>query len=133
MGQPAEPLRQRGPRLVPTRTEDGLAEVIRLDAHRRRRLAPRVYLRRRIVVGMALVLLVALAIVGVGRIAATAGPEELVGGHDVVAPGETLWDLAAEHAPRGTDPRGYLEEVIELNGFDRTSVPAWTVVLLPRD
>lgn len=52
-------------------------------------------------------------------------------GHTVVEPGETLWDLAVEHAPAGVDTRDYLARVRTLNGFDSAEVPAWTVVLLP--
>lgn len=53
--------------------------------------------------------------------------------HDTVTlePGATLWDIAATHAPAGTDPRSYLAELRHLNGFDGADVPAWTVVLLP--
>ncbi|HEV2784868.1 MAG TPA: hypothetical protein VGV67_00655 [Solirubrobacteraceae bacterium] len=52
-------------------------------------------------------------------------------GHAVVAPGESLWTVAVEHAPPGTDPRRYLAQVQELNDLEDAAVPAWTVVLLP--
>lgn len=53
------------------------------------------------------------------------------GGHAVVEPGDTLWELAARHAPPGSDPRAYLHRLRELNGLDGGDVRAWTVVRLP--
>jgi hypothetical protein len=52
------------------------------------------------------------------------------GGTAVVTPGETLWDVAVTHAPAGTDPRSYLEDLRSLNATDGTIEP-WTVVQLP--
>lgn len=54
-----------------------------------------------------------------------------VAGHATVAPGQTLWDVAVEHAPDSVDPRTYLARIRTVNGLDGTYVPAWTVVLLP--
>lgn len=51
------------------------------------------------------------------------------GGTAVVAPGETLWDVAVTHAPEGVDPRSYLEDLRHLNGG--SAVEPWTVVDLP--
>lgn len=34
----------------------------------------------------------------------------------VMRPGETLWDVAEEHAPTGVDPRAYVDALIEING-----------------
>ncbi len=53
------------------------------------------------------------------------------GGQVTVAPGQTLWDIAVTHAPRGSDPRAYLLRLRQRNGLDMDPVPAWTVVLLP--
>lgn len=52
-------------------------------------------------------------------------------GTAVVAPGQTLWDVAATTAPAGVDARTYLAQIRELNGLSSASVAAWTVVLLP--
>ncbi len=38
--------------------------------------------------------------------------------HVVVQPGETLWDVAGRYAPRGVDPRAYVDSVIALNHLD---------------
>lgn len=62
---------------------------------------------------------------------ADAGPAEPVAGTATIAPGETLWDVAAATAPDGTDTRDQLGRIVELNGFDGDRVEPWTVVLLP--
>lgn len=53
------------------------------------------------------------------------------GDHVIVAPGQTLWDIAVAHAPPGSDPRAYLLQLRQANGLDGRAVPAWTVLLLP--
>ena len=109
-----------------------LAEVIVLDEHRP---APdrSVYLRRRVLVALAVTALLAVVTVGLGRIAATATPDSATDGHVVVEPGETLWQVAVEHAPADTDPRAYLDRIIQVNGLEGAAVDAWEVVLLPAD
>jgi len=52
-------------------------------------------------------------------------------GHVVLAPGETLWDVAVRSAPAGVDPREQLEALRRLNGFGSAVLDAWTVVLIP--
>lgn len=56
-----------------------------------------------------------------------------VSGHATVEPGQTLWDVAVDHAPDDVDPRSYLARIQTVNGLDHSAVPAWTVVLLPAD
>jgi hypothetical protein len=72
---------------------------------------------------------------GLGGVAvrATAAPEApLAAGHVVLAPGETLWDVAVRTAGPGVDPRAQLRDLILLNDLDPAVAPAaWTVVLLP--
>jgi hypothetical protein len=65
--------------------------------------------------------------------AAEAELADPVGGHAVLEPGATLWDIAATHAPAGVDTRAYVAELVELNGFDGGSLAPWTVVLLPAE
>lgn len=66
---------------------------------------------------------------GVG---AQAGPDRpAVAGHVVVAPGETLWEVARARAPRDSDPRAYLERLMATNGLEDPVVRPWTVLLLP--
>lgn len=96
------------------------------------RLPARVYRRRRLGVLGGLVALTLLLTFAVGFGGADAALEDRVAGHAVIAPGDTLWDVAVEHAPDGVDPRAFLADLRDLNGLDDgAAVPAWTVVLLP--
>jgi len=88
-------------------------------------------LRRRLVALAGLVLLLTLVTVGVGRVGAEAELADRVAGHAVLAPGDTLWDVAVSSAPDGVDAREQLAAIRVLNGFEDASVDAWTVVLLP--
>jgi hypothetical protein len=88
------------------------------------------HLVRRAVVLLAVV---ALFVGGAGMAAsALATPTDPpVGGHVVLQPGETLWDIAVRSAPVGTDPRTQLDTIRRLNGLGAGALDAWTVVLLP--
>lgn len=97
----------------------------RLQRERRQRAL------RAVGAGFAALLLVAAlwvtyAIVGAATSARTVEAQ----GTAVVAPGETLWDVAVTHAPAGTDPRSYLEDLRSLNATG-TPLEPWTVVQLP--
>jgi hypothetical protein len=74
------------------------------------------------------VILAAMLTLGV---ASASSPELEVGGHVVLQPGETLWDVAVRSAPPGVDVRRQLADIRQLNGFDGATLDAWTVVLLP--
>ena len=89
------------------------------------------YHRRRVGVLAGLVLPVFALTVLVGRAGAEAELADPVAGHVVVAPGETLWDVAVDTAPDGVDPRRQLAALRELNGFDGGHLDAWAVVLIP--
>ncbi len=115
-----------------------MADVIDLVPHLAEREAAaarargRVYLRRRLTVVagfLAFVLALALLLGGRGADANVELPP--VAGHAVVEPGMSLWEIAQDHAPAGSDPRAYLDQLIDLNDLSSGSVPAWTVVLLP--
>jgi Tfp pilus assembly protein FimV len=97
----------------------------------RRPLARATVLRRRLVALAGLVLLLTLATVAVGRVGAEAELADRVAGHEVLTPGDTLWDVAVRSAPEGVDPRDQMIAIRELNGFGSGSLDAWTVVLLP--
>jgi hypothetical protein len=86
--------------------------------------------RRRTV---AILVTIALVVAGAGLAAsALAMPADPpVGGHVVLQPGETLWDIAVRSAPNGTDPRTQLDTLRRLNGLGAGALDAWTVVLLP--
>jgi Tfp pilus assembly protein FimV len=89
------------------------------------------YWRRRAVAITVLLVAAFLLTALIGRVGAEAELEDKVAGHVVVEPGETLWDVAAQTAPDGVDTREQLRAVAELNGFEGSSVDAWTVVLIP--
>ena len=109
----------------------GLAPVIALDDYRAAPPAPR-RSRGRVALWLgALAAAVALALTAGGQLA-DPGPAPQVAGQTVLAPGETLWDVAVTHGPQGADVRSYLAAIRELNGFTSADVPAWTVVLLPQ-
>lgn len=81
----------------------------------------------------AVIALAALFVLAMGGVGAGADPEQqrAIVGSATVEPGETLWDVAVAHAPEGSDPRAYLNEIRDLNRLDAGSIPPWTVVLLP--
>ena len=81
----------------------------------RRRARRRMMARRRITLGtLALVVVATLAGGGVAETAPEAGRPRAVR----VQPGDTLWGIAGDHAPRGTDVRGYVDALIDLNGLE---------------
>lgn len=129
------------PAVAPDVEVDGpLAPVLPL-----RRPAPAVdaatYLRRRIVVGAGLLVLVLALVAGVravaGAVEGPAAPAAVVPAVvpivDTVQlqPGDTLWDLAVAHTAAGEDPRVTLASIRDLNGFGTDVVPAWTTVAIP--
>lgn len=94
--------------------------------------------RGRLLRGAGLLLLIlavlASAVLATGDLA-TAGV--LGGGGDAptrmvtVRPGETLWLIAQRTAP-GVDPRETVAEIMDLNALPTSTVPAGSVLLLPR-
>lgn len=114
---------------------DGRPNLRLVEAPPRRSLAPSGPLqawRRRI--GALLVLLAALVLV-VEALAGPVGPrQEVVPASTataVVEPGQTLWDVAGEHAPEGVATDAYVRELAELNGITNGAVDAWQVLRLP--
>jgi hypothetical protein len=49
----------------------------------------------------------------------------------VVEPGQTLWEVAVQHAPEDVGTRAYVEQLAELNGVEASQLDAWQVLLLP--
>ena len=92
----------------------------------RRRAARR---RKRAGLTVLLVAVMALTILGGGGEAtAPAGPRSTES--VVIQPGETLWDIAEEHAPEGMDLRVYVTALTEANDIDLV-VAAGTRLRLP--
>lgn len=88
------------------------------------------YVRRRIAVLAGLVLVVFALTVLIGRVGAEAELADPVAGHVVVAPGQTLWDIAVETADEGVDPREQLHALRQLNETDG-AVDVWQTILIP--
>jgi hypothetical protein len=89
------------------------------------------YWRRRTLAILGLLALAFALTVAIGRVGAEAELADKVAGHVVVAPGQTLWDVAAATAPAGVDVREQLAALETLNGLRAHELDAWTVVLLP--
>jgi hypothetical protein len=49
----------------------------------------------------------------------------------IVQPGESLWAIAAQAEP-GADPRGVIQEIIDLNALGGTSIQPGQRLLVPR-
>ena len=96
------------------------------------RRRPNVALRRRIAAVLT-VAVVVLAICAAWAMRSYASPEGgVVEATVVVAPGETVWDIAYDYAPQGQHPQAYIAEVLRYNGVDAGAVAPGTVLRLPR-
>lgn len=97
-----------------------------------RRAQRRVFLLRRLIVG----LLLALMVVAIGATLALrseAAPDATaVAATVVVGPGDTVWDIAHEYVPAGVHPQAYVAAVLRHNDIDATAVVPGTVLELPR-
>jgi cell division protein YceG involved in septum cleavage len=48
-----------------------------------------------------------------------------------VQPGDTLWEIAANHKPERMDTRVYIEGIVRINGLEDRGVQAGQVLKLP--
>ncbi len=87
--------------------------------------------RGRVVLGL-LAALLAAAVLGAGTRADAGGsqPAQEVVTH-IVAPGETLWRIAAGVAEPGQDVRDVILDVVELNRLPSSGLTAGQVIVLP--
>ena len=51
----------------------------------------------------------------------------------IVKPGDTLWDIAAEYAPKGTDKREYIFNIKRDNGLKRSEIYPGMVLEIVRE
>lgn len=83
----------------------------------------------------ALLVLLAVAVVAVEALSGPVAPApEVVPASTatvVVEPGQTLWDVAGQHAPSGVATDAYVRELAELNGIANGDLDAWQVLRLP--
>lgn len=63
-----------------------------------------------------------------GSVAGDAGPVEL--DYVTIQQGDSLWELAAHHAP-GTDPRDWIAEVVMLNALESIDLEPGQQIALP--
>ncbi|MFC0214709.1 LysM peptidoglycan-binding domain-containing protein [Paenibacillus chartarius] len=49
----------------------------------------------------------------------------------IVEQGDTLWDIAQEHAPKGMDVRSYIERIKRVNQLNGSSLKVGQQLLLP--
>lgn len=99
---------------------------------RRRRPTRRMYALRRLLAStlvLAVLLGAFFAVTALRSEAAGPAPLEAT---VVVAPGETVWDIAVEYLPEGQRAHAYVAAVLRHNDLDAASVPAGTVLRLPR-
>ena len=51
----------------------------------------------------------------------------------VVKPGDTLWDIASEYAPKGTDKREYIFNLKKDNGLQRSDLCPGMILEIVRE
>ena len=93
-----------------------------------------VYWLRRTLVLLAATGLVLVLMGAAGAIRNVAGPSEPVARTNltvVVAPGQTLWDIAARYAPADRDITGFAAEIAELNDVDALAVQPGSPLVVP--
>lgn len=78
----------------------------------------------------------AVALVAAGVLAGAAGGADAAGPAPppavvVVAPGDTVWELARTHLPTGEGLQAYVAEVLELNDLDGTGLRPGSAMRLP--
>ncbi|CAM4382209.1 LysM peptidoglycan-binding domain-containing protein [Paenibacillus macerans] len=49
----------------------------------------------------------------------------------VVLPGDTLWEIAVEHKPQGSDTRVYIKKLIRVNGLNSSEIKAGDILFIP--
>ena len=107
----------------------GYAAVYRFPTPAARRGARRrMVVRRRVTLSAAIFLVVAATLAG-GGVAETA-PTGRRPRAVTVQPGDTLWAIAGELAPDGTDLREYVDALVALNGLEG-ALQAGTRLRLP--
>jgi nucleoid-associated protein YgaU len=95
--------------------------------------APAVYRRRRLLAAVVLLVVAGAAVLGwSGLRAQDATAAVPVAVHTVVvAPGDTVWDLARAHAPAGVAVDAYALEIVRVNGVEPAALAPGSVLRLP--
>ncbi len=95
---------------------------------RRRRLIEG---RRRLAALVAVLAVIIGVILGSGSGGTAVGSKPEAPRAVVLQPGDTLWSLATEYAPDGTDPRAYVHALEQINGLEGAA-RAGAQLTLPR-
>lgn len=86
---------------------------------------------RAVVFALAMLVVLAVAVLFSARSAATMDPgAEVATERIVVAPGQTLWAIASEHAADG-DVRGMVDQIEQLNALDTSMLYAGQELFVP--
>jgi nucleoid-associated protein YgaU len=95
--------------------------------------ASAVYRRRRLLAAVVLLVVAGAAVLGwSGLRAQDATAAVPVAVHTVVvAPGDTVWDLARAHAPAGVAVDAYALEIVRVNGVEPAALAPGSVLRLP--
>ena len=96
---------------------------------RRRRRAQ--IMRRRLTLGLVLITCVAAFLLATGQSGIAPASVSRAPRAVVVQPGQTLWDVAARFARPGTDPRAYVQAILQVNHLGGPP-QAGTRIRLPR-
>lgn len=93
--------------------------------------------RRTVVVRRRLVALVTIAglVLALGvtwAMRSEAAPDGVAEATVVVAPGETVWDIATQYVPDGVHPQAYVAHVLRYNDVEASAVLPGTALRLPR-
>jgi hypothetical protein len=95
---------------------------------------PHVFWLRRALALLAAIGLVIAMVGAAGAIRSVTAPAEPTARTNltvVIAPGQTLWDIAARYAPADRDVTGFAAEIAELNDVDALSVQPGTPLVVP--
>lgn len=87
--------------------------------------------RSQVVAARLLVLLAAVGAVFFLLTSVSAGTPPGPSADHAVRPGESLWEIAAEHAAPGSDLRVVVDEIIELNQLEGGDIQAGQRILVP--
>jgi LysM repeat protein len=127
----------RGREMSAMALHPGQLPVSRSGAARRRARAAapagRLYLTprgRAVFVALALLLVAGLVMLG-SRAAADAPLSGVEVQRHVVAPGETLWQVASAITPRGHDVRDTVAQLVRMNDLPSAAVQAGQVIVVP--
>lgn len=91
----------------------------------------RTYVRRRLILGVGVLsMLLALAMPAVAAAGGGESSNQPEGRHHVVAPGETLWDIAVSAAP-GEDPRPLIAQIEAANDLSPGAIVPGQVLVIP--